>query len=97
MLCALLEGTYDEYDSSLTYIGDNGVLFWHPPSGFPQLTPSPFIVGLVEYNCTENVRVASKARQCGNDTAISAILASNNPREKKRLGHEAHQFDPALW
>ena len=48
-----LELAYATYDASLTYISDNVVLFWHPPSAFSQWTPSPFTVDLVEYNCAE--------------------------------------------
>ena len=29
-----LELAYATYDASLTYIGDDVVLFWHPPSAF---------------------------------------------------------------
>ena len=31
-----LEHAYATYDASLTYINDDVVLFWHPPSVFPQ-------------------------------------------------------------
>ena len=42
-------------------------------------------------------RRLSKARLFGDDTALSAILASNDPREQKRLGRQVRHFDPALW
>ena len=48
-------------------------------------------IAFVEYNCAVQFMMASKARLVGDDTALSAILASNDPREQKRL------FDPALW
>ena len=41
--------------------------------------------------------MASKARLFGDDTALSAILASNDPREQKRLGRQVRHFDLALW
>ena len=41
--------------------------------------------------------MASKARLFGDGTALSAILASNDPREQKRLGCQVRHFDPALW
>ena len=42
------------YDASLTYISDNFVLFWLPPSSpFSQWTYSSFTVDLVEYDCAE--------------------------------------------
>ena len=52
---------------------------------------------LVEYNCAEQFTMASKARLFGDDTALSAILASTDPREQKRLGRQVRHFDPALW
>ena len=48
-----LEHAYAAYDTSLTYISDDVVLFWHPPSVFSQWTPSSFTVDLVECNCAE--------------------------------------------
>ena len=41
--------------------------------------------------------MASKARLFGDDTALSAILASDDPREQKRLGRHVRHFDPELW
>ena len=41
--------------------------------------------------------MASKARLFGDDTALSAILATKDPREQKRLGRHVLLFDPELW
>ena len=41
--------------------------------------------------------MASKARLFGDDAALSAILATNDPREQKRLGRHVRLFDPELW
>ena len=41
--------------------------------------------------------MASKARLFGDDTAFSAILASNDSREQKRLGRRVRHFDHELW
>ena len=37
--------------------------------------------------------MASKARLFGDDTALSATLVSDDPREQKCLGHHVHHFD----
>ena len=58
---------------------------------------SPFTADLVEYNCAEQFMVASKARLFGDDTALSAILVSTDPRKQKRLGRQVRHFDPVLW
>ena len=41
--------------------------------------------------------MASKARLFGDDTALSALLALDDPREQKRLGRQVRHFDPELW
>ena len=41
--------------------------------------------------------MALKARLFGDDTALSAILASNDPREQKCLRHQVRHFDHELW
>ena len=87
----------DVYDGSLTYINDGAVLFWQPPSVFPQWTLSPFTVDLVEYSCAEQFMMASKARLFGNDTTLSAILATDDPREHKRLGGQVCHFEHDTW
>ena len=92
-----LEFAHTTYDASLTYISDDVVLFWYPPSAFSQWTPSPFAVDLVEYNCAKQFMMASKARLFGDDTALSAILASDDLREQKRLGRQVRHFDHDLW
>ena len=92
-----LEQVNATYDASLAYISDDVVLFWYPPSVFSQWTLSPFTVDLVEYNCAEQFTMASKARLFGDDTALSAILASDDPREQKRLGRQVRNFDHYLW
>ena len=92
-----LDFAYDAYDASLTYISDDVALFWQPPSAFSQWTPSPFIVDFVEYNCAEQFMMASKARLFGDDTALSAILATDDPREQKRLGRQVRHFDSDIW
>ena len=41
--------------------------------------------------------IASKARLFGDDPAPSAILASDDSREQKRLGRQVRHFDHDLW
>ena len=92
-----LELAHATYDVSLTYISDDVVLLWHSPLAFSQWTPPPFTVDLVEYNCAEQFMMASKARLSGDDTALSAILASDDPREQKHLGRNVRHFDHDFW
>ena len=69
----------NDYDPSLTYISDDVNLFWQPPSVFSQWLISPFTVDLVDYTCAEQYMMASKARLFGDDSALSAILATDDP------------------
>ena len=92
-----LDIAHGTYDGSLTYNSDDVVLFWQPPSIFSQWTPSPFTVDLVNYTCAEQFTMASKARLFGDDSTRSAILASDDPREHKRLGRQKRHFDHESW
>ena len=85
------------YDASLTYISDDDVLPWQPPSAFSQWTSSPFTEDLVEYSSAEQFMVASKGRLFGDESVFSAILATNDPREHKRLGRQVRHFDHDSW
>ena len=80
-------------DGSFTYMNDDVVLFWQSPSVFSQWTLSPFTVDLVECSCAEQFMMASKARLFGDDSTLSAILATDDPREHKRLGRQVCHFD----
>ena len=55
------------------------------------------MMDLVEYSCAEQFMMASKARLFGDDSALSAILATNDPRERKRLGRQVRPFDHDSW
>ena len=87
----------DNYDGSLTYMNDDVVLFWQSPLFFSQWKLSPFTVDLVEYSCAEQFMMGSKARLFGDDWTLSAILATDDPREHKRLGRQVCHFDHDTW
>ena len=68
-----------------------------PPSPFSQWTPSPFTVDLVEYDCADQFMMASNARLFGDDLALSAILATDDPRAQKCLDRNIRHFDHDFW
>ena len=41
--------------------------------------------------------MASKARLFGDDSALSAIFATDDPREQKHIGRQVRHFDHDLW
>ena len=41
--------------------------------------------------------MASKARLFRDDSALSAILATDDPREQKRIGRQIRHFDHESW
>ena len=55
------------------------------------------MVGLVKYTCAEQFMVASKPRLFGDDSALSAIRATDDPREQKRIGRQIRHFDHESW
>ena len=87
----------NDYDPSLTYISDNVVLFWQPPSVLSQWTISPFTVDLVDYACAEQYMMASKARLFSDDSALSGIVCGKDRREQNRIGRQLRHFDQDLW
>ena len=87
----------NDYDPSLIYISDDVVLFWQPPSVFSQWTTSPFTVDLVDYTYADQFMMVSKARLFGDDTALTAILATDDPQEQKRIGRQVRHFDQEWW
>ena len=94
-----LDMAHGAYDASLTKNSDDIVLFWLPPSPYSQWTPSPSTVDLliVEYDCAEKLIMASKVSLFGDDLALSAILATDDPREQKLLDHHVRHFDHDFW
>ena len=58
---------------------------------------SPFTVNLVEYDCAEQFMMVSNACLFGDDLALSAILATDDPREQKRLDCHVRHFDHEFW
>ena len=48
-------------------------------------------------HCAEQFMMVSKARLFGDDTALSATPASDDPREQKRLGCHVRHFDRDFW
>ena len=92
-----LSTAINAHDPSLTYISDDVVLFWQPPSVFSQWTISPFTVDLVDYTCAEQYMMASITHLFGDDSALSAIFATDDPREQKHIGRQVRHFDQDLW
>jgi ribA/ribD-fused uncharacterized protein len=70
-------------------------MFWGGP--FSQWYPSTFEVEGVKYNCTEQYMMAKKAQLFGDEEAISRIMASNNPKEQKRIGRTVKDFVAERW
>ena len=52
---------------------------------------------LVDYTCAEQFMIASKARLFGDDSALSAILATDDSREQKCVGRQVRDFNEELW
>lgn len=73
------------------------VFFWRPPAVFGQWTPSRFELDGGVYGCAEQYMMAEKARLFGDAEVLAQILATDDPREQRRLGREVAGFDEATW
>lgn len=58
---------------------------------------SAFKDGDMEFSCCEQAMMYRKAEMFGDTDAMKAIMATNNPREQKRIGRLVKGFDPAVW
>ena len=70
-------------------------MFWGGP--FSQWYPSLFEVEGIKYNCTEQYMMAKKAGLFGDEQAHLKIMASNDPREQKRIGKTVENFVTDRW
>lgn len=76
---------------------DRFVFFWKPPAPFGQWTRSHFVLDDVEYTHAEQYMMAEKARLFGDGSMLARILASDDPKEQKRLGQSVRGFDEETW
>jgi ribA/ribD-fused uncharacterized protein len=71
------------------------VLFW---AGWPSnWHHAPFRIGSVRYTCCEQYMMAEKARLFGDEATRAKILASETPKEQKRLGRLVKPYDDHKW
>lgn len=67
------------------------------PSCFSQWFASPFVVDSVRYATAEHWMMAGKARLFGDDAALAAVLANDDPGAAKAAGRGVRGFDEARW
>lgn len=78
-------------------ITEEFVFFWKPPTVFGQWTFSPFVVDGIRYTCAEQFMMAEKARLFGDEEIRQQILATESPRQHKRLGRKVRGFKEQRW
>lgn len=78
-----------------TKSNDQAVWFWNKASVFSNHYPCKFAENGVEYNCSEQYLMVSKAKHFGDSTAAEKIMKSTNPVEQKQT--EVNNFDAASW
>ena len=92
------EGTPpSNFNPTREYSTGNVVLFWQPPSIFPQWTSSALVVDDVSYSCAEQLMMAEKARLFHDNRALELILSTSEPRSHKRIGRSIRGFHNAIW
>jgi len=71
------------------------LFFWNGP--FSQWHRAYFTVDGVQFNCAEQYTMYSKAKLFANNDIANQILATNNPKEHKKLGRAVKGFDMVYW
>ncbi|MCK4501037.1 NADAR family protein [Candidatus Babeliales bacterium] len=69
--------------------------FWDGP--FSQWCESKFYSEGIEYNCAEQFMMAHKAELFADHNAVTAILATKDPVEQKRIGRSIEGYSDELW
>lgn len=62
-----------------------------------QWYPAPFIIDNVEYKTTEQYMMYRKALLFNDEERINLIMATNSPKEAKRLGRLVENFKFNVW
>jgi ribA/ribD-fused uncharacterized protein len=83
--------------AEIEIITDQFVFFWRPPTVFGQWTWSEFVVDGERYTCAEQFMMAEKARLFQDEEVRARILATESPREHKKLGRKVRGFSEARW
>jgi ribA/ribD-fused uncharacterized protein len=73
----------------------NTVFFWGGP--FSQWMRAPIVIDGVSYNCNEQYMMAQKALHFGDESALSCIMNTKDPREQKAFGRTVIGFDQNKW
>jgi ribA/ribD-fused uncharacterized protein len=58
---------------------------------------SKFTIDNVEYNCSEQYMMQQKALLFNDIESAKAIMATDNPREQKRIGRKIKNYDQKKW
>jgi len=62
-----------------------------------QWSKSPFKELGITFNCAEQYMMYKKASLFGDNETAKKILATNSPKEQKRLGRQVKNFDEKIW
>lgn len=77
------------------YMNDEGVYF---VSGYlSQWHVAPMVIDGITYNCCEKRMMHMKAIKFNDEVRANLILASEDPKEIKKLGREVINFDDEIW
>lgn len=69
--------------------------FWSGP--FSQWHKSNFIINGQRFSCAEQYMMYCKAMLFGDYATAVTIMATDNPKEQKKLGRQVNGFIPEIW
>lgn len=73
----------------------NYLYFWSGP--FSNWHKANFIIDGIKFSCTEQYVMYHKALLFADKDIAKQILATNNPKEHKKLGRAVKNFDMVYW
>ena len=73
------------------------VAFYSSNSPLSNHYPSPFVHKGERFNCGEQFIMVEKARFCGDQVSVKAIMEENEPVKQKQIGKNIKNFDLQQW
>ena len=84
-------------DMEFVFFWRTGDIRHEPACCFSQWQYSEFVVGDLNFTCTEQYMMAFKAQLFGDKEIEKEILETHDPRRMKSLGRKVKNFDNQTW
>lgn len=75
----------------------NKYCYFYSDWPFSQWSKTPFEYRGITFNCNEQWMMHQKAKLFKDEETAEKILATESPREQKKLGRQVKNFDKEMW